>query len=144
VLQIAQLVVSIRSWKLRRDLTGDPWGGRTFEWSLPSPPPIYNFAVQPQVEGLDAYWQTKSAGTPVTPPRYVDIHLPKNSPAGFGVAVFAAAGGFALVWHIWWLVAIGLVGGIGVLIVSSWSEHDEFRISASEVADTERRLRAQA
>ncbi|MDB5448679.1 MAG: cyoB [Phenylobacterium sp.] len=144
VLQILQLVVSIRSAQTRRDLTGDPWNGRTLEWSTQSPPPIYNFAVQPEVESLDAYWRSKSQVSAGKSPRYVDIHLPKNSPAGFLVAFFAAPGGFAVVWHIWWLAAVGLVGAVGVLIASSWREHDEFRIPAETVAETERRRDASA
>ena len=57
--QIAQLVVSIRNREQGRDLTGDPWNGRTLEWSTTSPPPFYNFAVMPDVEGIDAttVWQ---------------------------------------------------------------------------------------
>ena len=51
VLQIAQLVVSIRQREELRDLTGDPWNGRSLEWSTPSPPPAFNFAVLPHVEG---------------------------------------------------------------------------------------------
>jgi cytochrome o ubiquinol oxidase subunit 1 len=151
VLQILQLVVTIRNWRKLRDVTGDPWDGRTFEWSLPSPPPLYNFAVQPEVESLDAYWETKqiwrskpAVKPAAVPPTYADIHLPTNSPAGFFLAFFAVAGGFAVIWHIWWLAAIGLVGGIAVLIASSWKEHEEFRIPAGTVADTERRLRAHA
>jgi cytochrome o ubiquinol oxidase subunit 1 len=151
VLQILQLVVTIRNWKQLRDLTGDPWNGRTFEWSLPSPPPIYNFAVQPKVEVLDAYWEAKSGArnmpaqtSAAAAPAYVDIHLPTNSPTGFFVAFFAVVGGFAVIWHIWWLAAIGLIGGVAVVIASSWKEHEEFRIPAETVADTERRLRVHA
>ena len=61
-LQIVQLVVSIRTRHLRRDLTGDPWDGRTLEWAtVPAPPPAYNFAVLPNVDGVDAWW----AGAPL-------------------------------------------------------------------------------
>ena len=37
----------------------DPWDGRTLEWSIPSPPPEYNFAVIPTVHGRDAFWEQK-------------------------------------------------------------------------------------
>src|SRR5215468_9209011 len=60
--QVAQLYVSIRTREQRRDLTGDPWNGRTLEWSTSSPPPAYNFAVLPKVETIDAFWQMKRTG----------------------------------------------------------------------------------
>ena len=72
VATIAQLVVSIRTRDRRRDLTGDPWNGRTLEWSTTSPPPAYNFATLPQVESLDAFWAMKQRG-PVTPHRAVPV-----------------------------------------------------------------------
>ena len=37
----------------------DPWDGRTLEWSIPSPPPIYNFVEIPQVHSRDAFWEQK-------------------------------------------------------------------------------------
>src|SRR5271169_5959991 len=61
--QIAQLYVSIRTRESRRDLTGDPWNGRTLEWSTSSPPPAYNFAVLPKVETIDAFWHMKQAAS---------------------------------------------------------------------------------
>jgi cytochrome o ubiquinol oxidase subunit 1 len=137
-LQILQLVVSIRTRRQRRDLTGDPWGGRTYEWSLPSPPPAYNFALLPAPESVDAFWQEKGAAPGAAAPAYEDIHLPVNSPTGFFLAGCAVAGGFALVWHIWWLFGLGLVVGLGVMIASSWREHEDFRIPAAEVARQER------
>jgi cytochrome o ubiquinol oxidase subunit 1 len=137
-LQAAQLVVSIRTRNERRDLTGDPWGGRTLEWSLPSPPPAFNFPVLPAVEGLDAYWASKSADSGTRRAAYEDIWLPENTPVGFFLAAFAAIGGFAVVWHIWWLALLGLVGGVCALIASSWREHGEICIPAREVARSDR------
>ncbi|BDG58949.1 cytochrome c oxidase subunit I [Caldinitratiruptor microaerophilus] len=40
----------------------DPWDGRTLEWSIPSPPPVYNFARLPLVRGRDAFWLEKRSG----------------------------------------------------------------------------------
>src|SRR6201998_1670515 len=59
ILQIVQLVVSIRRREELRDVTGDPWNGRSLEWATPSPPPAFNFAVLPQIQGSDAYWSMK-------------------------------------------------------------------------------------
>ena len=113
VLLIAQLAVSIRRREQLRDVTGDPWNGRSLEWATASPPPAFNFAVLPQVEGGDAWWRIKQRDwqqASQREPNYEDIELPRNSPTGFICAFFATFMGFALIWHIWWLVARGLSG----------------------------------
>ena len=66
-LTVVQLAVSIRERRANRDETGDPWNGRTLEWSMPSPPPAWNFTVLPSVEQTDAYWEMKKEG--VSSPR---------------------------------------------------------------------------
>ena len=108
ICQVAQLVVSIRDRESSRDVTGDPWDGRSLEWSTASPPPVFNFAVMPDVEGEDAYWKIKSRaseqGLLRSEPEYRDVEMPRNSPTGFVCAFFATIMGFALIWHIWWMV----------------------------------------
>ena len=84
--QIAQLYVSIRTRERRLDLTGDPWNGRTLEWSTSSPPSAYNFAVLPRVETIDAFWHMKRTGRPPAEPVYEAIEMPRNSPTGFIIA----------------------------------------------------------
>jgi len=141
--QIMQLYVSIRTRERRRDLTGDPWNGRTLEWSTSSPPPAYNFAVLPRVETIDAFWEMKQRGlTPNAParvePAYEPIEIPRNSPIGFVTAFFAVVTGFSLIWHIWWIVILGLLfAAIGVLVFG-WSENREREIPANEIARMER------
>src|SRR5215475_2831750 len=113
-LQIAQLVVSFRHREQLRDTTGDPWNGRSLEWSTSSPPPAFNFAVLPRIEEGDAYWETKQRALRqhvlADEPAYVDIELPRNSATGFVCAFFATFLGFALIWHIWWLAAASFLG----------------------------------
>jgi len=139
---IAQLVVSIRTRERRRDRNGDPWNGRTLEWSTASPPPVYNFAVLPQVESLDAFWVMKQH-RPATPPaRYEPIEMPGNSPNGFVTACFAVVTGFAMIWHIWWMAILGLVCAALTLLAFGWIERGEVEISGEQLADDERaRLR---
>jgi cytochrome o ubiquinol oxidase subunit 1 len=136
---IAQLTVSIRTREQRRDRTGDPWGGRTLEWSTSSPPPAYNFAVLPQVESLDAFWVSKQRG-PVPPPEhYKSIRMPRNSPNGFVTAFFAVVTGFALIWHIWWMAILGLVCALLTLIAFGCQEPIEKTVTGKQLADAERR-----
>jgi len=138
--QIAQLIVSIRTRDRRRDVTGDPWDGRTLEWSTPSPPPSYNFAIMPQVESQDDFWRRKQSGERPPPPRYQAIEVPPNSPNGFIVAFFSVVTGFALIWHIWWMAITGLACALVTLLVFGWIERTDRTLSAEtlEAADRAR------
>jgi len=138
VTQVAQLVVSIRHRAELRDVTGDPWNARSLEWSTASPPPAFNFAVLPQVHGEDAYWGIKERARQQSvlseEPDYVEIEMPRNSPTGVICAFFATVMGFALIWHIWWLVALGGVGAFATFVVFAWRNRTEYVIPAEEVA----------
>jgi len=140
--QIAQLVVSIRRRDELRDRTGDPWDARSLEWATASPPPAFNFAILPDVRGEDAYWDMKSRARQQDlqkqEPDYEDIEMPRNSPTGFVCAFFATLMGFALIWHIWWMVAAGLIGALATFVVFAWRDHDEYIIPAAEVARIDR------
>jgi cytochrome o ubiquinol oxidase subunit 1 len=135
-LQILQLIVSY----LRRNknrVHGDPWNGRTLEWSTSSPPPHYNFAVLPQVTERDAFWVQKQLQKDQLKPRYEDITLPKNSGYGFVIASFAGVIGFAVIWHYWWLAVIGLVALVIAVIARLSDDDTEYTIPAAEVARLE-------
>jgi cytochrome o ubiquinol oxidase subunit 1 len=146
LLQITQLVVSIRNREALRDVTGDPWNGRSLEWATASPPPEFNFAVLPQVEGEEAYWGMKQRALQQAmldaEPAYTDIDMPRNSPTGVICAVFATLMGFALIWHIWWLVVVGIAGAFATFVVFAWRDRAEFVIPAAEVAKLDRANRA--
>jgi cytochrome o ubiquinol oxidase subunit 1 len=146
-LQIAQLVISIRRRAQLRDETGDPWNGRSLEWATASPPPAFNFAFLPEVTGEDAFWQFKRRAAEQTgseeKPEYQDIEIPRNSPTGFVCAFFATVMGFALIWHIWWMVAVGAIGAFATFVVFAWRDRDEDTIPAGEVARIDRSNRAQ-
>ena len=136
--QIAQLYVSIRTRERRLDLTGDPWNGRTLEWATPSPPPTYNFAMLPRVESIDAFWDMKRRGVSPIDTAYETIEVPRNSPVGVVTAFFAVVTGFALIWHIWWMVILGLLAATVTLLGAGWSDEREHEISATDIAKLER------
>lgn len=131
-----QLIVSIIQRDKLRDLTGDPWGGRTLEWSIPSPAPAYNFAITPIVDSRDAYWTMKQqhAAKSVA---YQDIHMPKNTGAGLVMAVFAGICGFGLIWHITWLIFASLLAVIASVIVKSCNMETDYYLKADEIEKTE-------
>ncbi|WP_375396069.1 cbb3-type cytochrome c oxidase subunit I, partial [uncultured Sphingomonas sp.] len=143
--QIIQLYVSIRDRAQLIDQTGDPWDGRTLEWATTSPPPPFNYAVLPDVRGEEAYWRVKSAAREDRKlsnlPDYADIHMPHNSPTGFVSAFFATITGFALIWHIWWLVILGLLGAWATFVLFAWRDEAEYEIRAADLerADRDRR-----
>jgi cytochrome o ubiquinol oxidase subunit I len=143
--QILQLVVSIRNRDKRRDVSGDPWDGRTLEWATLSPPPSFNFAVMPDVEGEEAYWGMKQRAIEeqqlVAEPEYEAIEMPRNSPTGFITAFFTTVTGFALIWHIWWLVGLGLLGAFATFVVFAWRDIGEHEISVEDVAQSDRERR---
>jgi cytochrome o ubiquinol oxidase subunit 1 len=146
VLQVVQLFVSISRRAQLRDTTGDPWDGRTLEWSTTSPPPEFNFAVMPNVTSDEPWWDAKQArrehGGAIEEPHYEPIEMPRNSATGFVAAFFAVMTGFSLIWHIWWLVIVGLVGGYATFVWFAWRDKYETVLSAEEVASLDRKSRA--
>jgi cytochrome o ubiquinol oxidase subunit I len=146
-LQFIQLYVSIKNRDKLRDTTGDPWDGRTLEWSLPSPAPFYNFALVPEVHGRDPFWETKQrrkAGEVIAPPVYEDIHMPKDTPMGFLIAVSAGVLGFAMVWHMVLLAIVGGVAMLGFMIGKTFNLDVDYYVKAAEVSATEAAARGGA
>lgn len=136
--QVLQLLVSIKDREKNRDTTGDPWGGRTLEWSTSSPPPFYNFAKLPQVHGRDAFWDMKADQSAYQQPEhYAPIHMPKNTGAGVLIGLFSLIMGFALIWYIWWLAIIGFVGVIAVWIGYSFKQDTDYYVPVDKVQTIE-------
>lgn len=134
---VIQLVVSFFRREQLRDLTGDPWGGRTLEWSTTSPPPPYNFAFTPVVHDLDAWWDMKKRGHDHPLQGFRPIHMPKNTGAGVILAGLSTVLGFALVWYIWWLAALSFVGLLVVAIIHTFNYDRDYYIPAEDVVRIE-------
>lgn len=142
ICQVVQLVVSIKNRHALHDRTGDPWNGRTLEWSVASPAPLYNFAKLPTVQTLDQFWVDKEhhrAEGYIHPKdiHYDPIHMPKNTASGFIIAIFSGIAGFALVWHMLIPGVIGLLGVIATVIARTFSNEVDYYIDAETVKKTE-------
>ena len=134
---IVQFAVSIKNREKLRDVTGDPWEGRTLEWSTSSPPPDYNFAFTPVVHGLDAWWEMKARGFQRPLQGYKPIHMPKNTATGVILGVISIAFSFAMIWYIWWLAALALVATFVVAIGHTFNYNRDYYIPAETVRRTE-------
>ncbi|WHU04862.1 MULTISPECIES: cytochrome o ubiquinol oxidase subunit I [unclassified Sphingomonas] len=134
---LVQFAVSIWKREELKDVTGDPWNGRTLEWATSSPPPEYNFAFTPVIHDLDAWYDMKSRGCERPLTGFKDIHMPSNTGAGVILAGISTLIGFALIWHIWWLVGVSFVALIGGAIFHTFNYKRDFDIPAEVVAETE-------
>lgn len=136
-LQILQLVVSILQRKQRLDTTGDPWEGRTLEWSTTSPPPEYNYATIPVATERDAFWVMKQTGK-ASAPHYRDVHLPRWTPLGMIIGVGSFLVGFGLIWQMYWLAVVGLIMVISCIIIRINSDDTDKVIPAAQIERLEK------
>jgi cytochrome o ubiquinol oxidase subunit 1 len=131
---VIQIAVSIKNREALRDIDGDPWEGRTLEWSTTSPPPAYNFAFTPVVHALDAWYDMKDRGHQRPADGFRPIHMPRNTGTGVILSALAMALGFAMVWYIWWLAAASFVALIVVSIGHTFNYDRDYFIPAEQVA----------
>ncbi|WP_077035611.1 cytochrome o ubiquinol oxidase subunit I [Pelomonas sp. KK5] len=134
---LIQIAVSIKNREKLRDVTGDPWDGRTLEWSTSSPPPNYNFAFTPVIHDSDAWWDMKKGGFQRPTSGFIDIHMPKNTGAGIILAGLSTVFGFAMIWHMWLIAAVGFAATVIYTIVHTFNYKRDYYIKADEVVRTE-------
>ncbi len=137
--QILQVLVSIRDRHKNGDKTGDPWNGRNLEWSRTSPPPFYNFAIEPEVHGRDPFWETKNSKEQTKDTDYKEIHMPKNTAAGFYIGAISFILGFAVVWHMFWLATISAIGMIAVVIARLYEKDTDYHVKVDVIKEIEAR-----
>lgn len=142
ICQIIQIIVSIRDKEKNRDWTGDPWNGRTLEWSTSSPPPFYNFAIIPKLENkLDAFFEIKKKGLIYKKSLdFKPIHMPKNTSIGLIISFYSLLFGFAFIWYIWWLVILSSFGILITIIYFSFNKNTDYIISKEEIYNFEKNI----
>lgn len=134
IFQVVQIVHGFLNREQYKDLTGDPWGGRTLEWSIPSPAPFYNFATIPTVNSIDPFWVAKQNSTSLYAHQALeDIHMPKNTGTGVIVAAFSGVFGFAMVWHIPLLMIVGIFGAVVTAVVRTFDQHTDYYLKANTI-----------
>jgi hypothetical protein len=133
--------IAVSSWRDRkklRDVTGDPWDGRTLEWATSSPPPDYNFAFTPVVHDNDTFADMKKNGWKRPLTGFVPIHMPANTWAGFVISALAIVLGFAIIWHMWLLTGLAFFAMmVAVTIAHTFNYKRDYYIPAEEVTRTE-------
>jgi cytochrome o ubiquinol oxidase subunit 1 len=134
---VMSIVMGFLNREKLRDTTGDPWEGRTLEWSTTSPPPAYNFAFTPRVHDLDAWYDMKNRGYQKPTGGYQPIHMPRNTGAGVILAGLATVLGFAMIWYIWWLAAVAFLGLIAAAIGHTFNYNRDYYIPVDEVEQAE-------
>ncbi|MBX7489806.1 cytochrome o ubiquinol oxidase subunit I [Qipengyuania sp. GH25] len=136
---LIQIVVSIRKREALRDTTGDPWDGRTLEWSTTSPPPEYNFAFTPIVRSLDSWYDMKRRGSRAPTVGYRPIHMPRSTGAGAILAALSIAFGFAMIWYIWWMAIASFLAMLIVAVGHTFNRNRDVILPADYVAKVEAR-----
>jgi cytochrome o ubiquinol oxidase subunit I len=139
LIQMYGLFQSVKDQKKNRDLTGDPWNGRTLEWSIPSPPPVYNFAIIPIVDEVDPLWARKRGEGPKQNTEYEDIYMPVNTPMGMIIGMFSLLFGFTMTWQIFWLAIPGFIAIVTCIIIRLSGDDEHEIIPAEEVKKIEAR-----
>jgi cytochrome o ubiquinol oxidase subunit 1 len=134
---LAQFGWSIYKRDSLRDFTGDPWDGRTLEWSTSSPPPQYNFAFTPVAGELDAWHDMKKMGAEHPRSGFRAIHMPKNTGTGVVLAGLSVATAFGLIWWMWWLPAASFAAIVGYAVWHTFDYDRDYWIPADEVARIE-------
>lgn len=140
--QAWQIAYSMKHRDKLKDTTGDPWNGRTLEWSMPSPAPHYNFAVEPHVSGMDDWWETKrrrEQDPTYQPPSgpLEPIHMPKNSGVPIIMSGFWFVAGFGFTFGWVWMAVAGLVGVGVTMLVRSFQYDTDYYIPVEEIKSTE-------
>ncbi|WP_127485772.1 cbb3-type cytochrome c oxidase subunit I [Paenibacillus ehimensis] len=141
--QVWQIVYSLKHYQ--KDASGDPWNGRTLEWSIPSPAPHYNFATLPQVASQDEWWEEKQRRArgqlAPAPAKLEPIHMPNNSGIPFVMSMFWFAAGFGFVFDWLWLTVSGLAGVALCMLVHSFNYKTDHYIPVEEIKRTEAAMR---
>ncbi len=124
-----------------RNVGSDPWDARSLEWATPTPIPEYNFATLAHVDSSQPFWDAKKNGINLFPDKVEEIHMPNNSGAPFIMGILFFVGGFSMVFSMFPLAIICLIGIFACLAYRSFEHDHGHHISVKEIEETEKKLR---
>jgi cytochrome aa3-600 menaquinol oxidase subunit I len=124
-----------------RNISNDPWDARTLEWATHTPVPEYNFAITPQVNSIEAFWDVKKKGHVLFKGEYEKIHMPNNSGIPFVMSCIFFVWGFSFVFSLWIPVILTTIGIFVCMALRSFENDHGRYISVEEIEETETRLR---
>src|SRR3954463_2963813 len=123
-----------------RNIGSDPWDARSLEWATHTPVPEYNFAITPQVNSDQAFWDSKKNKHVLFPGKLEEIHMPNNSGVPFIMSAIFFVWGFSFVFAIWPLVIISTIGIFACMAYRSFEKDHGRHISVKEIKETEEKL----
>ncbi|AND42930.1 MAG: cytochrome aa3 quinol oxidase subunit I [Bacillota bacterium] len=123
-----------------RDIPADPWDARSLEWATHNPVPEYNFAIVPEVDSTEAFWDYKKKGYKLFKGKYEPIHMPNNSGVPFLMGLVFFVWGFAFVFGMWMLAVLASIGIAACLAHRSFEKDHGRYISVEEIEKTEEEL----
>ncbi|QVY59886.1 cytochrome aa3 quinol oxidase subunit I [Cytobacillus gottheilii] len=123
-----------------RDIGSDPWDARSLEWATHSPVPEYNFAIVPNVDSTEAFWDAKKKGHKLFKGELEKIHMPNNSPIPFIMSSIFFVWGFSFVFAMWIPLIIATIGIFGCMAYQSFEKDHGRYISVEEIKETEEKL----
>ena len=139
---IKQMYVSIRDRAQHRVTGPDPWRtARSLEWLTHCPVPFYNFALLPHINSRDEWaWRRQNGLVNLRPDHYEDIHLPNNTFVPMLLGALAFGFGFGMVWRMYWLAGLSLLGIVVAVIARSFEPDSGHTIPGVRIREIEETL----
>lgn len=123
-----------------RDIGSDPWNARSLEWATHTPVPEYNFAILPQVQSNEAFWDSKKNKYSLFNGKYEKIHMPNKSGLPFIMASIFFVWGFTFVFSIWIPLILTTIGIFACMAYRSFEKDHGHYIDVAEIIETENKL----
>lgn len=68
---------------------------------------------------------------------YEAIHMPKNTSGGVYIGLFSFLLGFGMVWHMFWLAGLSVVGVFGTIIYRLYEKETDYFVSVETIKEIE-------